>query len=99
MLAWGLIGFFAGALALALKRSKIVLYAYGVSAAIAFSMIMDVWSAIWMAGEFSLEIYAAKLLTSVPHTLIYAASNVIFLVFFAKPFSEKLERIHIKYGI
>ncbi|MBQ2988689.1 MAG: ECF transporter S component [Clostridia bacterium] len=99
MLAWGLIGFFAGVLASPLKRSRFLLYAYGVIAAVAFSMVMDVWSAIWLAGAFSLDVYLAKMLTSVPHTLLYAVSNVIFLICFAKPFSEKLERIRIKYGI
>lgn len=99
MLAWGLIGFFAGVLATPLKRSRLFLYVYGVLAAVVFSVIMDVWSAIWIAGEFSLSIYVAKLITSVPHTVLYAVSNVIFLFFFAKPFSEKLERIRIKYGI
>lgn len=99
MLAWGLIGFFAGVLATPLKRSRLFLYVYGVLAAVVFSVIMDVWSAIWIAGEFSLSIYIAKLITSVPYTVLYAVSNVIFLFFFAKPFSEKLERIRIKYGI
>ena len=99
MLAWGLIGFFAGVLATPLKRSRLFLYVYGVLAAVVFSVIMDVWSAIWIAGEFSLSIYIAKLITSVPHTILYAVSNVIFLFFFAKPFSEKLERIRVKYGI
>ena len=99
MLAWGLIGFFAGVLATPLKRSRLFLYVYGVLAAVVFSVIRDVWSAIWIAGEFSLSIYVAKLITSVPHTILYAVSNVIFLFFFAKPFSEKLERIRVKYGI
>ncbi len=99
MLAWGLIGFFAGVLATPLKKSRAFLYVYGVLAAIVFSVIMDVWSAIWIAGEFSISIYIAKLITSVPYTILYAVSNVIFLFFFAKPFSEKLERIRIKYGI
>ena len=99
MLAWGLIGFFAGVLATPLKRSRFCLYVYGIIAAIVFSLIMDVWSAIWIAGEFSVKIYVAKLVTSVPHTVLYAVSNVVFLFFFAKPFSEKLERIRVKYGI
>ena len=99
MLAWGLIGFFAGVLASPLKRSRLFLYFYGILAAVAFSLLMDVWSAVWLAGEFVPSLYFAKLLTSLPHTALYAASNVIFLILFAKPFSEKLGRIKIKYGI
>ena len=99
MLAWGLIGFFAGVLASPLKRSRLFLYFYGILAAVAFSLLMDVWSAVWLAGEFVPSLYFAKLLTSLPHTALYAASNVIFLILFSKPFSEKLGRIKIKYGI
>ena len=99
MLAWGLIGFFAGVLAFPLKRSRIFLYFYGILAAVGYSLLMDVWSAVWLAGEFLPSLYLSKLLTSLPHTALYAFSNVIFLILFAKPFSEKLGRIKIKYGV
>ena len=99
MLAWGLIGFLAGILASPLKKSRLFLYFYGILAAVGYSLLMDVWSAVWLAGEFLPSFYFAKLLTSLPHTALYAASNVIFLILFAKPFSEKLGRIKIKYGV
>ncbi|MBE6664992.1 MAG: ECF transporter S component [Ruminococcaceae bacterium] len=99
MLAWGLIGFFAGVLASPLKKSRLFLYFYGILAAVLFSLLMDVWSAVWLAGEFIPSLYFAKLVTSLPHTVLYAVSNVIFLILFAKPFSEKLGRIKIKYGV
>ena len=99
MLAWGLIGFFAGVLASPLKKSRLFLYVYGILAAVGFSLLMDVWSAVWLAGEFVPSLYLAKLVTSLPHTALYAVSNVIFLILFAKPFSEKLGRIKIKYGV
>ena len=99
MLAWGLIGFLAGVLASPLKKSRLFLYFYGILAAVGYSLLMDVWSAVWLAGEFLPSLYFAKLLTSLPHTALYAASNVIFLILFAKPFSEKLGRIKIKYGV
>jgi energy-coupling factor transport system substrate-specific component len=99
MLAWGLIGFFAGVLASPLKRSRLFLYVYGILAAVGYSLLMDVWSAVWLAGEFLPSLYVAKLLTSLPHTALYAVSNVVFLILFAIPFSEKLGRIKIKYGI
>jgi len=99
MLAWGLIGFFAGVLASPLKKSRLFLYVYGILAAVGFSLLMDVWSADWLAGEFVPSLYLAKLVTSLPHTALYAVSNVIFLILFAKPFSEKLGRIKIKYGV
>jgi energy-coupling factor transport system substrate-specific component len=39
------------------------------------------------------------MLTALPHTLLYAVSNVVFLYLFAKPFGEKLERVKLKYGV
>jgi len=36
---------------------------------------------------------------ALPHTILYAVSNMIFLMLFAKPFGEKLERVKKKYGI
>ena len=72
---------------------------YGVISGLAFSLIMDVWTVIHYNGIFSFELYLAALLRSLPHTAIYAASNVIFLFFMAKPFGDKLSRIKIKYGV
>jgi energy-coupling factor transport system substrate-specific component len=99
MLGWGIIGLFAGYLAHPLSKSRIALVIYGVISGLAFSMIMDVWSVIHYNGLFSFELYLLALLESLPHTAIYAASNVIFLFFMAKPFGDKLSRIKIKYGV
>ena len=47
MLAWGLIGWIAGAVSPYLKKSRILLLAYGVISGIIFSLIMDVWTVLW----------------------------------------------------
>lgn len=99
MLAWGLIGLFAGMLSGALKKSRVALLIYGVLAGFAFSFIMDVWTVLWYNGEFNLSLYIAAIASAVPYTVIYSVSNFIFLWFMAKPFGDKLERIRIKYGI
>ena len=99
MLAWGMIGVIAGFAANPLKRYKWLLLAYGVLAGIIYSAVMDVWTVIWYDGTFRSELYFASLVTAIPHTVMYAVSNFIFLWFMAKPFGEKLERIKIKYGI
>ncbi len=99
MFAWGMIGLLAGILAKPMKKSRIVLYFYGFLSGILFSMMMDIWTVLWEMGGFSLELYLAKMLTALPHTLLYAVSNVIFLLLFAKSFGEKLERVKIKYGV
>lgn len=99
MLAWGMVGLLAGFMADPLKRSKCLLLVYGVLAGIFYSAVMDIWTVIWYDGSFHTELYLTALLTAIPHTVMYSVSNFIFLWFMAKPFSEKLERVKIKYGI
>ena len=99
MLAWGLIGYVAGLMAEPLKRNRVFLLAYGVLSGIAFSLIMDVWTVLWYSAGFDVELYAASVIAAIPHTILYASSNFIFLFFLAKPFGDKLERMKIKYGV
>ena len=99
MLAWGLIGFIAGLMAESLKKNKVLLLAYGLISGVAFSFIMDVWTVLWYSAGFDLELYKASIIAAIPHTILYSASNFIFLLILAKPFGDKLERIKIKYGV
>ncbi len=99
MLAWGLIGLFAGYLARWLKNNRILMCIYGVFSGAAYSLIMDVWSVMWYSGGLDAELYLAAMITAAPHTLLYAVSNFVFLWFLAKPFGDKLERVRIKYGV
>lgn len=99
MLAWGFIGLLAGYLSRWLKKSKGLLIAYGVISGVMYSMVMDVWSVVWYNDSFDLRIYKASMITAIPHTVLYAVSNFIFLWFFAKPIGKKLERVRVKYGV
>ena len=99
MLAWGLIGFIAGLLREPLKKSRALLLGYGILSGVAYSFIMDIWTTLWYSGEFDGAVYLSALGTAIPYTVSYAVSNFIFLFFLAKPLGEKLERIHIKYGV
>ena len=99
MLAWGLIGLAAGWLANPLKKHKPLLLVYGVLAGAAYSLIMDVWNVLWYGGGLDWGLYAASVVTALPHTLLYAVSNFVFLYFLAKPFGEKMERVKVKYGV
>lgn len=98
MLAWGLIGLVSGLLAPLLKKSRIALCAYGVLSGVLYSALMDVWTAISGDG-FSWPVYAAALVTALPHTALYCVSNVVFLALCARPFGAKLERVKQKYGV
>lgn len=99
MLAWGLIGFAAGFLANSLKRHKAPLLIYGVVSGVLYSLVMDMWTVMWYDGSPELSMYLAAITAAVPHTVLYAVSNLVFLFLLAEPFGEKLERIKIKYGL
>ena len=99
MLAWGSIGLVAGWLAEPLKKRRWFLLLYGVLAGVAFSLIMDVWNVLWYDGGFNWGLYAASVVTALPHTLLYAVSNFAFLFCLARPFGEKLARVKVKYGV
>ena len=99
MLAWGFIGLTAGWLAEPLKAHRWLLLIYGVLAGAAYSLIMDVWNVLWYAGGLDWSLYAASVMTALPHTLLYAVSNFVFLYFMARPFGEKMERVKMKYGV
>lgn len=99
MLTWGLIGWLAGLLAAKLKTSRALLSAYGFVAGISFSLLMDIWSTLWFDGGFNLSRYLTLVVSALPHTLLYAASNIVFLLMLNKPVGKKLDRIKIKYGL
>ena len=99
MLAWGLIGLFAGLLSKPLQRSRGALLVYGVLSGIAYSLVMDLWTVLGENSTFGWSLYLAAITTALPHTVLYAVSNFIFLWFMAKPFGEKRGRIKIKYGV
>ena len=99
MLAWGMIGLISGLLSKRLKSSYPFLLVWGVLTGIIFSLIMDVWNTLWVSGSFDLTYYAASIKSAAGFTLLYALSNLLFLILLAKPIGKKLERMKIKYGI
>ncbi len=99
MLAWGFIGLVAGWLAAPLKKHRWLLLGYGVAAGAVFSLVMDVWNVLWVGEGFSWTLYLAAVTAAMPHTLLYAVSNFLFLYFLASPFGQKMERVKVKYGV
>ncbi|MEG2813390.1 MAG: ECF transporter S component [Oscillospiraceae bacterium] len=99
MFVWGLIGLLAGLFAKHLKKSSILLIIFGVFSGIIFSILMDVWTVLWWDGTFNFQRYIAAIISAAPFTLIYAISNVVFLILLNKPIGSKLERIKDKYGL
>ena len=99
MFVWGLIGFIAGIISDPLKRSRILLAVYGVVSGVLFSLLMDVWTVLWWDGSFTLKRYLAATVSAARFTVVYAVSNVIFLLLLQEPIGKKLERIKDKYGL
>lgn len=99
MLSWGMIGWFAGVLANPLKRHRFALFLFGILSGIAYSLLMDVWTVLSFNGNFSLPLYLTTIAAALPHTILYALSNFVFLWFLAKPIGEKLERVRVRYGV
>ena len=99
MFAWGFLGFLAGLLSRPLRKSKAWLCLYGIWAGLLYSLIMDVWTTLWADGTFVLDRYLAACASALPFTVMYAASNVVFLLILGGPVGEKLQRIKEKYGL
>lgn len=99
MFSWGIIGLLAGLFARRLRRSRIWLSAFGVLAGVLYSLLMDIWTVFWADGYFNLTRYIAAVGSAAWFTAVYAVSNVIFLMLFAKPIGKILDRISVKYGI
>lgn len=111
MFAYGIIGFIAGLVFGRSCTSKIrskrgqrlyltAVCSYGALATFfIYGLIMDFSSAINFTREFSWEVLTAKLISGIPFNLVHSASTVVFLLFLARPFQKKLDRIKKKYGI
>lgn len=99
MFSWGIIGLIAGIIARQLRENKVVLVIYGIFSGVLFSFIMDVWTVLSYNNDFSRAAYLAAVASAVQFTVIYAVSNVIFLLLFAKPIGKILERIKVKYDL
>ena len=76
-----------------------LLSVYGAFSGVAYSLMLDVWHAMYADGLFSWGRYVTAVTSSVGFTAIYAVSNVVFLLLLAKPVGRKLDRIKTKYGI
>ncbi len=99
MFSWGIIGFIAGLLSSPLIKSKILLIVYGALAGVFYSLMMDVWTVLWMDGYFNIERFFGAVITALPVTVKYIVSNIIFLIILVPLFEKKIERLKTKYGI
>ncbi|MEG0978718.1 MAG: ECF transporter S component [Oscillospiraceae bacterium] len=99
MLAWGVCGLLAGVFAEFLLKHLSALLIFGALSGILFSMIMDIWSVLWIDNSFNISRYIAAVASSSPFLMTYIISNVIFIFVIQKPFGMIMKRIKSKYGI
>ena len=71
---------------------------YAVISGILYSLIMDIWTVLWADGYFNFSRYLAAVISATQFTVIYAVSNVVFLLLFSKPIGKILERMKVKYA-
>ena len=100
MFGWGFIGFLAGIIFKKnTKPNRVVLSVVGAFGGVLFSLLMDIWTTLSLDGTFLLSRYMVTVTSSLSFMLIYAVSNIVFLIILAHPFLKKLNRIKTKYGI
>ncbi len=99
MFGWGITGFFAGVLSNQILRSKILMIIYAIISGLTYSFILDFWTTVWTDGTFNISRFIAITATSLPVTLVYAVSNIIFLLLLFKPIGKKIIRVKVKYGL
>jgi len=99
MLAFGLIGFFAGIIFRGRRPSRPAICLYGGAAVLfLYGVIMDVSSALTLQRGYGGGVVIASLIAGFWFNLTHAAATVLFLRLLAKPMERKLARMHEKYG-
>lgn len=99
MLAWGLTGYFAGMLGRWLIRNRILLLTYSAVIGVFFSLVMDLYTCLWIDGKLVVSRYLTLISAAAWVTVSYAVSNVIFTGLFMQPFARIFKRLGVKYGI
>ena len=99
MVAWGMIGFFAGLFSAVFKKNIWFLMIFGAIAGVFYSLFMDILTVLWLDGEFNGEKYLAAVVSSLPITATYVFSNIVFLFALVKPLGKNIERVTQKYGL
>ncbi|MCR5122101.1 MAG: ECF transporter S component [Ruminococcus sp.] len=99
MLAWGIVGIAAGLSGKLLQKSRAALLIFAALSGGVYSLIMDVFSTFWADGYFNMLRFAALTASSLPLTITYAVSNVVFIAVLSDRLCFTVLRIKNKYGI
>ncbi|MBK5211929.1 MAG: ECF transporter S component [Coriobacteriia bacterium] len=100
MYAWGLIGYLAGVLyERGFFERKNFVYVYGFVAAIFYGFILDSWYIVGFINPLTMRAVLLGYGAGLPFSLIHATSTVLFLIPLFGPWTRKLARIKVKYGL
>lgn len=100
MFAWGMMGLTAGWLGkYAWMQKKSGWLVFGAIWGLLFGWFMNLWGLLGFFEELSWSLFFASYVTSFPHDLAHAISNVFFLYLFGKIWLKILHRVKSKYGL
>ena len=102
MFCFGIIGFLAGILFKKgfLQKKILPLCVYGgLSTFFIYGGIINISSLTMFGSSITWQTLMMVYASAIPFDAIHAASTVVFLLLFARPMMEKLDRIKIKYGM
>ncbi len=97
--SWGIVGIAAGASGKLLRKSRAALIIFAALSGGVYSVIMDVFSTFWADGYFNMLRFAALTASSLPLTMTYAVSNVVFIAVLSDRLCFTVLRIRNKYCV
>lgn len=98
MISLALIGFISGMFyQKKYKQNKIFLFIIGVLSGVFYSLLMDIWGVLSIDNTILLSRYITMIVSSLPTTVIYCVSNVLFLYILTPTMIKKLTRVKEKY--
>lgn len=100
ILAWGLIGYFAGILAkhkLLEKNWQVLLY--GFLSSYIYGILMDTWTVLGFVQPLTLSGALTTYALGIPFNISHAVSTVVFLLPVYKPWLKQLKRIKLKFDL
>lgn len=100
MVAMGIVGLVFGVIFSKIKITKVNLAATGfLTVAVFYALIVDLSSVLFFSTDLDIKSILAVYGAAVPFNMLFAFVTAIFLFAFGVPFTKKIERINMKYGI
>ncbi|WP_300347659.1 ECF transporter S component [Clostridium sp.] len=100
MFSWGLIGFLAGLFfKFKIIKGKKSLCLFGFLSGFLFGWIMNIFTAVSFVYDFSWKAFFALYISSFWFDFTHGFATAVFLYFLYTPWSAKLRRIKVKFGL